>query len=86
MKIIEADVIIVGGGLSGLTAATQAAEKGASVICLEKNGTTGGAANMGMAFFAVESHVQRNQMDAWTKDEAFRFIMDYNHWKAMPKQ
>ena len=36
MKIIEADVIIVGGGLSGLTAATQAAEKGASVICLEK--------------------------------------------------
>ena len=82
MKIIEADVIVVGGGLSGLTAATQAAEKGASVICLEKSGTTGGAANMGMAFFAVESHVQRNQMDAWTKDEAFRFIMEYNHWKA----
>lgn len=82
MKRLEADIIIVGGGLSGLTAATQAAEKGASVLCMDKSGTTGGAANMGMALFAVESHIQRAQMDNWTKDDAFRFIMEYNHWKA----
>ena len=82
MKQMEADIIVVGGGLSGLTAATQAAEKGAQVICFEKSGTTGGAANMGMAFLAVESHVQRDQMIEWTKDDAFRFTMEYNHWKA----
>ncbi len=83
MKHLEADICVVGGGLSGLTAATQAAEKGAQVVVFEKSGTTGGAANMGMAFFAVESHVQRDQMvNDWSKDDAFRFIMEYNHWKA----
>ena len=82
MKHLEADICVIGGGLSGLTAATQAAEKGAAVVVFEKSGTTGGAANMGMAFFAVESHVQRDQMINWTKDDAFKFMMEYNHWKA----
>jgi len=82
MKHIECDICVVGGGLSGLTAATQAAERGAEVVVFEKSGTTGGAANMGMAFFAVESKYQRDQMYEWTKDEAFKFMMEYNHWKA----
>ncbi len=82
MKHLECDICVVGGGLSGMTAATQAAERGASVVCFEKSGTTGGAANMGMAFFAVESKYQRDQMYEWTKDEAFKFMMEYNHWKA----
>ncbi len=82
MRTIECDICVVGGGLSGLTAATQAAERGAEVVVFEKSGTTGGAANMGMAFFAVESHVQRDQMINWTKDDAFKFMMEYNHWKA----
>ena len=88
MKTIEADVCVVGGGLSGLTAATQSAEilkqyfDDAKVVVFEKSGTTGGAANMGMAFFAVESHIQRDQMYEWTKDDAFKFMMEYNHWKA----
>lgn len=38
----QADVIIIGGGGSGLTAAITAADAGASVIVLEKNGTMGG--------------------------------------------
>lgn len=41
-KALEADVVIVGGGGSGLAAAVTAAEKGASVIVLEKNGFVGG--------------------------------------------
>ena len=85
MQQLEADVVVVGGGLSGLTASTQAAELGMSVICLEKSGTTGGAANMGMAFFAVESKYQRDQMENWTKDDAFNFFMEYTHWKSDAK-
>ena len=85
MKQIEADIVVVAAGLSGLTAATQAAEKGARVVVFEKSSTTGGAANMGMAFFAVESKYQRDQMYEWTRDQAFNEFMEYTHWKADAK-
>ncbi len=85
MKKMEADIVIVAGGMSGLTAATQAAEKGAKVVVFEKGSTTGGAANMGMAFFAVESKYQRDQMYEWTKDDAFNFFMEYVHWRSDAK-
>ncbi len=38
----SADVIVVGGGGAGLAAALSAAENGASVIVIEKNGSVGG--------------------------------------------
>ena len=82
---IDADIIVVAAGLSGLTAATQAAENGAKVLVFEKSSTTGGAANMGMAFFAVESKYQRDQMYEWTRDQAFNEFMEYTHWKADAK-
>lgn len=40
--LTEADVIIVGAGGAGLTAAKAAADKGASVILIEKSGVIGG--------------------------------------------
>lgn len=40
---LEADVVVVGGGLSGLTAAAFAAKGGASVILVEKLGLLGGS-------------------------------------------
>lgn len=82
MKKLEADIVVVGGGLSGLTAATQAAELGYNVICLEKSNTTGGAANMGMAMLAFESKYQRDQMENYTCDQAFFDFMEYTHWKS----
>ena len=88
MKHMEADVVLVGGGMSGLCAATQAQESlnatgGGSVVVFEKSGTIGGAANMGMAFFAVESQLQKETMNNdWTKDDAFNFFMEYTHWRS----
>ncbi|MDR1765422.1 MAG: FAD-dependent oxidoreductase [Lachnospiraceae bacterium] len=79
---MEADVIVIGGGASGITAAVAAAEKDASVIVIEKGQTTGGAANMGMGFFAVESKYQKAQMVDLTKEAAFRFFMEYTHWRV----
>ncbi len=81
-QTIEADVIIIGGGASGITAAVAAAEKDASVILLEKGSTTGGAANMGMGFFAVESRHQRAQLVDFSQEDAFRLLMEYTHWRV----
>ena len=39
---IEADVVIVGGGGAGLTAAVEAAKAGSNVVVVEKNGYVGG--------------------------------------------
>lgn len=79
---MEADVIVVAGGMSGLCASVAAAEKGASVIVFEKSRTVGGAANMGMGFFAVESHIQKRQLDSLTLNQAYNMLMEHNHWKS----
>ncbi|HEY9595920.1 MAG TPA: FAD-dependent oxidoreductase [Spirochaetia bacterium] len=79
---MEADVVVVAAGASGITAAVAAAEKDASVIVFEKGSTTGGAASMGMGFFAVESKHQKAQMVDLTIEEAFRVFMEYNHWQV----
>ncbi len=85
MSNMEADVIVIAGGPSGLAAAISAAEGGASVILFEKGSTTGGAANMGMGPFAVESRIQKAKQVALTKDEAFRIHMDATHWRVDAK-
>ena len=87
---MEADVVVAAAGMSGLSAAVQAQELlnatgGGSVVAFEKSGTTGGAANMGMALFAVESKYQKEDMYYWTKDEAFAHFMEYTHWRADAK-
>jgi fumarate reductase flavoprotein subunit len=76
------DIAIVGGGAAGLTAAIAAAENGAAVAVYEKGATTGGAANMGMGPFAVESKLQRMKNIALTREQAFKVFMDYTHWRV----
>ena len=47
--LAEVDILVVGGGASGVAAATIAAEKGKSVLLIEKYGFCGGAAVAGMS-------------------------------------
>lgn len=82
MKKMEADVIVVAAGLSGLAAACAAAEAGAKTIVFEKSNTTGGAANMGMGPCGVGSRIQREHMVALTPGEAFRKHMYFTHYKV----
>lgn len=91
MRQMEADVVVVACGMSGLAAATQAQESlnatgGGTVVAFEKSGTVGGAANMGMAFLAIESQIQKESMtNDFTLDDAFNFFMEYTHWRSDAK-
>ena len=82
MRKMEADVIVVAAGLSGLAAAATAAENGAKTLVFEKSNTTGGAANMGMGPLGVGSRLQRSQMVALTPGEAFRKHMFFTHYNV----
>jgi fumarate reductase flavoprotein subunit len=79
---MEADVIVIAAGLSGLAASISAAENGASVLTFEKSNTTGGAANMGMGVLGVGTKLQRKMMINLTPMEVFRRHMEFVHWRA----
>ncbi len=82
MDNIVVDIVIVGGGSAGLSAAVAAAEKGADVAVFQKERTLGGNGNRGMGMFAVESRLQKEQNVTLTREEAFREMMAYNHWQT----
>ena len=84
-ETVETDVIVIGSGATGMAAALTAAEGGAKVVLLEKMGHTGGTSNFPEGMFAVESEMQRRQYIGITRDDAFKMIMDYSHWRANPR-
>ncbi len=79
---IDTDIVIVGGGSTGLAAAVVAAEGGAKVVVLEKNPYLGGASNFAEGLFAVESELQRAKAYNLTKEEAFKHIIEFGHYKV----
>lgn len=82
MKEMQADIIMIACGISGLAAMVAAAEKGAKVIVFEKSSTTGGAGSMGTGLFAVESRHQRERQMMLTRESAFKMFMDFTHWRG----
>lgn len=45
MESIDVDVLVCGGGMSGMACAAFAAQSGARVLVVEKQGTVGGSSN-----------------------------------------
>jgi fumarate reductase flavoprotein subunit len=81
----QTDIVVVGSGAAGLAAAITAAEGGARVIILEKERSPGGTSNFLQGTFAVESRMQRERYIMYSRDEAFKNIMEYSHWMANPR-
>jgi len=79
----EFDVVVIGAGVCGLTAAVTLAEKGAKVAVLEKQTSIGGTSVNFRGTFAVESDMQRERYITYSRDEAFKNIMEYSHWLAL---
>jgi fumarate reductase flavoprotein subunit len=78
------DVVVAGSGGAGLAAALTLAEGGAKVALFEKMAGPGGSTNRTEGMFAAESELQRRKEIRISRDEAFKSIMDYSHWRADP--
>jgi fumarate reductase flavoprotein subunit len=81
-KNLQADIVVMGSG-GGLAAAVTAAEAGARVILLEKEGTPGGYTRQANGLMACESPVQKRQNITITRDEVFRRFMNWAHCRRV---
>ena len=81
----SADIVVIGSGAAGMAAALMAAEGGAKVIVFERQRSLGGTSNFFDGMFAVESDMQRERYIEYSRDQAFKNIMDYSHWRANPR-
>lgn len=79
---LEADVVVIGGGASGTSAAISAGDSGANVILIEKTGTIGGASNLSWAGKSYNSSAAEEadseeidieeEISEWVEDNAWR--------------
>ncbi|MEX0923943.1 MAG: FAD-dependent oxidoreductase [Rhodovibrionaceae bacterium] len=79
--LAEPDVVVIGGGAAGLAAATSAAEKGLSVLLVERYGFCGGNAVAGFSgtlcglYYATERAQNRPEQAVFGFAERFRQAM-----------
>jgi len=76
------ELAVIGSGVTGIAAAVTAAEGGAKVVVFEKQRSLGGTSNFFSGMFAVETAKQRESYITYSRDDAFRNIMEYSHWRA----
>lgn len=79
---MQADVVIIGTGASGLCAALTLSFGGASVLIFEQMYEVGGMTNHAEGMFAVESKMQKKAKVGLTLNEAFHTHMEETHWLA----
>jgi len=78
----ETDIVIAGGGLSGLSAALAAAENGVKVIVLEKMHFLGGAGLFPEGTLGIGTRFQKENGIKITTDKVFAKVMEFHHWRC----
>ncbi|MGN0733860.1 MAG: FAD-binding protein [Emergencia sp.] len=81
MNSYETELLIIGGGAAGMSAAASALEKNIKTTLIECNSQVGGNGIFPRGIFAIDSIVQRNKLVYCSRDEIFRRCMEYSHWK-----
>lgn len=80
MEVIETGLIIVGGGLSGLAAAVQAAQNGDDFILLEAQATLGGNGQGVEGTFAVNSRFQQEKGITFNRATVMQEELSKTQW------
>lgn len=75
-------VVIAGAGLSGLSAAVAAEEKGLDTLVLEKGRTTGGDGNYVEGAMGVDSYLQKEKGIKIKQTDLLQSELDYSHYEA----
>ncbi len=78
----SADIVIAGGGLSGLSAALTAAENGLEAILLEKMPFLGGAGLFPEGSLGIGTRYQKENGIQTTVDQVFSKVMEFHHWRC----
>jgi len=81
------DVIVIGSGAAGLSAAISAADSGASVLICESEQVVGGSSRLsGGHFYAAGTSVQKKAgVLGDTADDMYEHYMTLNQWKVDPR-
>ena len=85
--VYEAEVVIVGAGAAGLSAALAAQEKGADVLVLEKAGITGGSTvRSGGKILAAGTPWQEKQGYTDNADMMYEYLMSFDRDDIMSEE
>ncbi|MPW24591.1 FAD-binding protein [Alkalibaculum sp. M08DMB] len=79
---LETDVVVVGAGASGVTAAVAAGDEGAKVILIEKTRTIGGASNLSWAGEFVDSSVAIENGLKIDQEKMIADWVEHNNWRV----
>lgn len=79
---LSADVVVVGGGGAGMSAAVRAAELGAKVVLLEKNAFVGGGAAFAEGLFGIQTEWQREKNYGLSIAHAAEYLQRFDHFMS----
>lgn len=80
---MDYDVIVIGGGGAGMSAAIEAADRGARVLIVEAGDRLGGSTALsGGVYYAAGTDAQAARGIADTPDEMFRYYMTINQYRV----
>lgn len=81
---INADIVIVGGGLSGISAAAEAADLGLKAVVLEKLSILGGAGNFPEGSLGIGTRYQKEHGIKWDVQRTVNRFLEFNHYRTNP--
>lgn len=79
MECWKEDIVIIGAGAAGLTAALRLKEKGIGACVFDRSEDIGGSAHGGGGIFAVESRKANEHNYVFTRQQAFEYYMQHTN-------